>query len=237
MSEPPREGNSAPPDVFDGLVAKAGIDAGLPTVRPRVAHVFERADIALEQNEEVEVGPAVSPQPSSNPAATPRPTRTQPSASTPSQQRKEQRTTAPALEPPAAAHDVIRELTTERLVSHVPSVLGEVHSAFTTHTERVVGAPVAAPTSEQNQLTSPRPLLVPSVVAQGARVPNAGSEPLRAGRSPARAERRVEPTVTVSIGRLEVTAVDSAPKPHSTRPEKSSPRVTLDDFLLSERAT
>ncbi len=231
------------PDLFDRLLARNGAmsrpEAVVPLVRPRLAMPFERLPAAPLTEIEVEVdaaptGSAATPGAPSPASARPAAGRGAPVAQ-PSALRRIEETvrafetvrTVSAAAPGAehtAAPAVVRRVV-ERLVPPagpvLPAAFVEQALEQPAYPRPVADTPAQSPARAPGHAPAPRPAALPVA-------PRPAGETRRrdAGSAPA------EPSVQVSIGRLEVTT--AAPEPKRERDGRSGrpePAVGLEAFL------
>ncbi|MGW1958532.1 hypothetical protein ACWCPI_38285 [Streptomyces sp. NPDC001920] len=235
------------PDLFDRLLARAGVvsgpDAVVPLVRPRLAMPFERLSAAPLMETEVEVDAAAPSRSASQASAAPRATA----------QAGPQGVPTPRPSVLSQIERTVRSIETVRTVSPgSPWPSGGVQAAAPVVVRSVVERPV--PSSDAGAQAVEEPAYRRPVAADTpARTPYL--RPTATGRTTSEAlpsvprtaggvRRReaqaapAEPSVQVSIGRLEVTTAAHEPKREGTgRSGRPEPAVGLGAFLDRREAT
>jgi hypothetical protein len=226
----------AEPDLFDSLLARAGVEASLPVARPRIAHAFERpADVVEEIVTEVSAAPHPSASP--RPSAAPVPAKDAAPAAAPVSAPTQSSTTiaAAAPQPVSMFQQIIQEVTAGRLtepshpvVQHYPSV------------GRPDGPPAEPAVIPVTATADPRPhpqphaAKAPALVAASTTAAPPRPASVRPVGRAARSRGAEEHVVRVNIGRLEVTATSS--QKHRREPaRRPDPRISLDEFLRREQ--
>jgi hypothetical protein len=235
------------PDLFDRLLARAGAagrpDAVVPLARARLAMPFERPAAALAEFE-VEIDAAASSRPAPDASAAPQATAQAgpPGALTP----------RPSVL--SQIERTVRSMETVRIASPgspggeqsaAPAVVRSVVERLVPPAAPVLPTAAAAEAIEQSAYPRPaadtpaRPAAQPASPGRTGSValpsvPRTAGEARRRGAQPAPAE----PSVRVSIGRLEVTTAAHEPKQERNgRTGRPEPAVGLEAFLSRQEAT
>lgn len=226
----------AEPDLFDSLLARAGVEASLPVARPRIAHAFERpADVVDEIVTEVSA-PLHPSAPPPTPAAPVPPTDPPPAVASVSAPTQSTTTIAAAASQPVSMfQQIIQEVIAERLTE--PSHPAVQHYPSAGRPDGPSAEPAVIPATAA---ADPRPHPQPhaakapaSVTASTTAVPPRPASVRPVGRA-ARNRGAEEPVVRVNIGRLEVTAASS--QKHRREPaRRPDPQISLDEFLRREQ--
>ncbi|MCO1582434.1 hypothetical protein M8C13_42480 [Crossiella sp. SN42] len=224
------------PDFLDRLLARCLPGAGLPTdatpVRPRLAQLFERGEPAAAEPGSAEPPRATTPgvvgpgSPAAAPSAVPPPAAAPSAEPVPAH--------SPTAGPSATASAGAGPVPTPALppvrtvVEPVRHEIRSVHEK--TITERripVTAAPVHGPADVESPAASAGPAAPPR---PGPRLRAAVTS--RRGRAPEPAA----PSVTVTIGRVEVTAaLPETPARQREQPRRAEPAVGLAEYLGGDR--
>ena len=231
---PDMRADTRSPDLFDRLVARDAAPASLPLARPRLAMPFERLRPAPLTELDVEVEAEAKP-PTTPGRRSARPDSPALAAVQPSVLRQIEQTvrsvetvrSLPSAPERAAAPGVIRAVT-ERLVApdvQVTPVTARPEAAAEPVAFPATGAPVPQPVpgTAAPAPTSRGQVVVPAMARTAVEARR---------REAAAAAAPAEPSVQVSIGRLEVTT--AAPEPsrkREGRAGRAEPKVGLDEFL------
>ncbi|MEU1179175.1 hypothetical protein ABZ464_16270 [Streptomyces sp. NPDC005820] len=229
------------PDLFDRLLARTGAasrpDAVVPLARPRLAMPFERLPAAAPTETEVEIDAAAPARPETFPV--PRPT----AQAAPQGAPAPPASVLSRIERTVRSIETVRTLSAESPRAAQPAAPPVLHSDV----ERLVPAAEAVARAVEQPVdrrpAADMPAPTPSVrTAPAART---GSAALRSvPRSAGEVRRRepqtapAEPSVQVTIGRLEVTTAPHEPKrERNGRTGRPQPAVGLDAFLDRREAT
>ncbi|AXG81884.1 hypothetical protein [Streptomyces paludis] len=230
------------PDLFDRLLARAGAvsrpDTVVPLARPRLAMPFEQLSAAPLTETEVEIDATAPSRPVVRALAAPPATA----------QAGPQGASAPRPPVLSRIERAVRSIDTVRTVSAGPSGVAQAAASAVLRSvvERLVPSHAVARAVEEPAYRGP-------VADTPARTPSLG--PMTAGRTASAAlpsvprtdvgvrrleaqATQAEPSVQVSIGRLEVTTAAHEPKRERTgRTGRPEPAVGLEAFLDRQEAT
>ncbi|MCK2242400.1 MULTISPECIES: hypothetical protein [unclassified Crossiella] len=223
------------PDFLDRLLARCLPGAGLPTdatpVRPRLNQLFEPSVLAAAEPDPAEPPRATTPavagpgSPAAAPRAVPPPAAAPVAESVPVH--------SPTAGPPVTASAGAEPVSTPALLpvrTVVEPGCQQNRSVNETITERRIPVTAALPHGPAD-VESPAASVGPAAPPRPGPRPQAAVTPRRR-----RAVEPAPPSVTVSIGRLEVTA--TAPDPlarQRDRPSRTEPALGLAEYLGGDR--